>query len=170
MSENEEPDWLAELAKGGEVLRRQIEPIVQAAEQFVRDSRRAKTDGGPALPFAQRVALAVDAGLRELLPARMDADVRPVTLEASVVFPTPIVFTGSVALPPFRVSGQMAAEDPRGGHAERSIGQILALVLVAIVVSGLLAVPARDQAAVGYDLAVIGLGLTMALAIWNRGE
>jgi hypothetical protein len=67
MSEdNEEPDWLAELAKGSEALRRQVEPIVQSAEQFVRDARRAKADSGPALPFAQRVALAVDAGMREL--------------------------------------------------------------------------------------------------------
>lgn len=48
MSENEEPDWLAELAKGGEALRRQIEPIVHAAQQFVRDARRAKISGGPA--------------------------------------------------------------------------------------------------------------------------
>ena len=53
MSEDNEPDWLAELAKGGEALRRQIEPIVQAAEQFVRDSRQAKTTGGPALRFAR---------------------------------------------------------------------------------------------------------------------
>jgi hypothetical protein len=27
MSENKEPDWLGELAKGGEALRRQVEPI-----------------------------------------------------------------------------------------------------------------------------------------------
>ena len=45
MNENEEPDWLAELGKGGVALRRQIEPIVQAAEQFVNDARRAKTAG-----------------------------------------------------------------------------------------------------------------------------
>jgi hypothetical protein len=40
-----------------------------AAEQFVRDARRAKTSGRPALPFAEWVALAVDAGLRELRPS-----------------------------------------------------------------------------------------------------
>ena len=168
MSESEGPDWLAELAKGSEALRRQVEPIVQAAEQFVRDARRAKTSGGPALPFAQRVALAVDTGLRELLPARMDADVRPVTLEASVAFPVPIVFTGSVALPPLRVSGQVAAEDPRGGHAERSIGQILALVLVTIVASGLMGVQGPDRAAVDHYLAVISVALPIAVYVWNK--
>jgi hypothetical protein len=168
MNEENEPDWLAELAKGGEAVRRQVEPIVQAAEQFVRDARRAKTSGGPALPFAQRVALAVDAGLRELLPARMDADVRPVTLEVSIAFPTPIIFTGTVALTPLRVSGRLAAEDPRGGHAERSIGQILAIVLVVIATWRLLVVPEQDRAAVDHYLSVIGFGLTIALLIWNK--
>ena len=70
MSEDNEPDWRAELAKGGQALRRQVELILQAAEQFVRDARRAKGSGGPALPLPQRVALAVDVGVRELLPAR----------------------------------------------------------------------------------------------------
>ena len=168
MSEDVEPDWMAELAKGGEALRRQIEPIVQAAEQFARDSRRAKTNGGPALPFAQRVALAVDAGLSELLPARMDADVRPVTLEVSAAFPTPIVFTGSIVLPKMHISGQLAAGDLRGGHGEQSIGQILALVLVVIATWRLLVVPEQDRAAVDHYLSVIGFGLTIALLIWNK--
>jgi hypothetical protein len=79
MSEDNEPDWLAELAEGGEALRRQVEPIVQAADQFVRDARRAKASGGPALPFAQRLALAVDAGMRELLPSRKRPRRRPVS-------------------------------------------------------------------------------------------
>ena len=46
MSEDSEPDWLAELAKGGEALRRQVEPIVQAAEQFAPGA-------GPAAPRRQ---------------------------------------------------------------------------------------------------------------------
>jgi len=51
MSEDKEPDWLVELAKnpevlrrqidqGGEALRRQVEQIGRATEQFVRDARR----------------------------------------------------------------------------------------------------------------------------------
>jgi hypothetical protein len=77
MSESKEPDWPGELAKGGEGLRRQVEPIVQAAEQFVRDARRVKGRGGPALPFPQRVALAVDAGMRELLASAQAASHPP---------------------------------------------------------------------------------------------
>jgi hypothetical protein len=34
MSEDKEPDWLGELAKGGEAMRRQMESIVQSAEQL----------------------------------------------------------------------------------------------------------------------------------------
>jgi len=170
VSEDSEPDWLAELAKGGEALRRQVEPLVQAAEQFVRDSRRAKTSGGPALPFAQRVALAVDAGLRELLPARMDAIVHPATLETSVAFPAPTVITGSggVALPKMSLSGQGTVENPPSGQAERSVGQIFALVLVAVVAAGLLGVQGPDRAAVDHYLTVIGVALTIAVLIWNK--
>jgi len=130
VSEDDEPDWLAELAKGGEALRRQVEPIVQAAEQFVRDARRAKTSGGPALPFAQRVALAADAGIRELRPAPLHAVAHPVTPEVSVALPTAIAFSGSVALRPFRIAGQVTVEDRPSGLAAFSDGQIVFLVLV----------------------------------------
>jgi hypothetical protein len=143
MSENEEPDWLAELAKGGEALRRQVEPIVQAAEQFVRDARQAKaSDGGPALPFAQRVALAVDAGMRELLPTPVHAVVHPGTLSVSVSFPLPtITVSGSLPLPPARMVafGEVASASdslsverrgPGRSVAEFSDGQIVFLVLV----------------------------------------
>jgi hypothetical protein len=56
------------------------------------------------------------------------------------------------------------------GLAERSVGQILALVLVAIMTARLLAVPGPDQAAVGYDLTVLGDALTIALIIWNWNQ
>ena len=130
MSEEIEPDWLAELAMGGQALRAQLEPIVQAAQQFVRDARRAKASGRPALPFAQRVALAVDAGLRELLPARMDADVRPVTLEASVAFPAVIVASGGLVLSPVSIAGQGTVQDRRAVIA----GQVLVLLIVWLLV------------------------------------
>ena len=128
MNDDKEPDWLGELAKGGEALRRQVEPLVQAAEQFVRDARREKTTGGPALPFAQRVALAVG----ELLPTPLHAVVQPATLEVSVAIPTPTVITGSggVTLPKMRVSGQGTVENRRSGLAALSDGQIVFLVLV----------------------------------------
>jgi hypothetical protein len=140
MNEENEPDWLAELAKGSEALRRQVEPIVQAAEQFVRDARRAKADGGPALPFAQRVALAVDAGMRELLPTPVHAVAHPGTVSVSVPFPT-ITVSGSLALPPMRMVGlgdvgsasdslSIERRGPRRGLSELSDGEIVALVLV----------------------------------------
>ena len=135
MNENSEPDWLAALARSGEALRRQVEPIIQAAEQFVHDARRAKTNGGPVLPFAQRVALAVDAGMRELLPTPLHAVVHQETLELSVVFPTPTVITGSggLTLPRISIGGQGTVEDRRGWFAGMSAGQILAVVLVWLV-------------------------------------
>jgi hypothetical protein len=174
VSKSEEPDWLAELAKGGDAVRRQIEPIVQAAEQFVRDSRRAKTTGGPALPFAQRVALAVDAGVRELLPPSE----RHVVHHSNIIGTAAIVgmaavagkVTGTVglALPPMRFAGQGTVQEPPSGQAERSIGQILALVLVAIGTWRLLVVPEPDRAAVDHYLTVIGVALTIAVLIWNK--
>ncbi len=128
MNENNEPDWLAELAKGGEALRRQIKPIVQAAEQFVRDSRQAKTSGGPALPFAQRVALAVDAGIRELLPAR-EPVVHEVTLSTTVIGTASltgvgtVTARGSIALPQMGIAAQGTVEDRRGWLTGMTDGQ-----------------------------------------------
>jgi hypothetical protein len=136
MSEKNEPDWLAELANSGEALRRQVEPIVQAADQFVRDARRAKAGGGPALPFAQRLALAVDAGMREFVPA----DGRPVVHDVPLndggagVDRLAVVMTiagsGGVVLPKMGLSGQGAVGNRRSGLAALSDGQIVFLVLV----------------------------------------
>jgi hypothetical protein len=78
--------------------------------------------------------------------------------------------SGSVALRPMKVSGNLKAQDRRGRLAGMNDGQILALVLVALATCGLLAVPGRDQALVGYDLTVIGLALTVAVLIWNKGK
>jgi hypothetical protein len=174
VSKREEPDWLTELAKGGEELRRQIEPIVQAAEQFVRDSRRAKTTGGPPLPFVQRVALAVDAGVRELLPPSE----RHVVHHSNIIGTAAMVGlaavagtvagTVSLALPPMRFAGQGTVQEPLSGQAGRSIGQILALVLVAIVASGLLGLQGPDRAAVDHYLTVISVALPIAVYIWNK--
>jgi len=120
---------------GSEATRRQIEPIVQAAQQFVRDAHRARASYGPALPFAKRVALAVDAGIRELIPPR--EPVVHVTLSDTGAAASTLAMaglataSGSAAMPSVRV------------QAERSAGYILALVLLWLVV---LAVPAAVMA------------------------
>jgi hypothetical protein len=168
VNEDNEPDWLAELAKGGEALRRQIEALVQAAEQFAA--------GGPARPLARRITRAVDAGMSELLsatesPVVRDANVQGLAAKVSVIAGVGTVTTsGSVVLAPLRASGQFTIEDPPSGQAERGFGQLLALVLVAIMTARLLAVPGPDQAAVGYDLTVLGDALTIAWIIWNWNQ
>jgi hypothetical protein len=122
--------------QGSEALRRQVEPIVQAAEQFVRDARRAKTNGGPGLPFAQRLALAVDAGVRELVPAGERPVVHDVPLNdgGAAVDRLAVVMTitgsGGVVLPKVGLRGQGTAESHRSGLAALSDGQIVFLVLV----------------------------------------
>jgi hypothetical protein len=160
MSEDEEPDWLAELAKGGEALQREAMRIVRAAEQLAA--------GGHPRPLAQRITRAVDAAMRELLPAPE----RPVvqvaaglaTAAATALSPAVVTFSGSVALAPARVSGQVTVQEP--GLIERNIGRIFALVLLAIGTAGLLAVRVQDQAAVGFYAMVIFGALSLAFAIW----
>ena len=119
MSENEEPGWSAELV-----------PIVRAVDQFVRDARLAKASGGPSLPIVQRVALAADAAMREILPARLDANVQPATFEGSVAFPAVIVGSGGVMLSPIRISGQGTVQDRQAVIA----GQQLVIVILWLLV------------------------------------
>jgi hypothetical protein len=191
VSEDNEPDWSTQLAKGGEALRRQVEPIVKAAEQFVRDARRAKTSGGPALPFAQRVALAVDAGLHELLPSPeslvIDYAVYAQAATAAATAPSPTVnatatlagegtvtASGSVALPPMSFSGQGTVEDRRSGLAALSDGQIVFLVLVWLYAFVLpwfgAAVPPEFHAILSdhYATTAIALGITWRIIDKNK--
>jgi hypothetical protein len=93
-----------------------------------------------------------------------------VTLEVSVAIPTPTVITGSggVALPRMSFGGQGTVQNPRTGQTERRVGQILALVLVAIAAAGLLGVQGADRATVDHYLTVIGVALPIALLIWSK--
>jgi hypothetical protein len=160
VSEDGEPDWPAELA-------RQIEAVVRAAERFARAG-------------AWPVVRAVNAAMGELLPARLDANVQPATLEASATFPAEISGSFNITLSPPSIilfgeaggaSDRLTVEvvpDALSGQAERSVGQILAMVLVAIVASGLLGVQGPDRAAVDHYLTVIGVALTISVLIWTK--
>jgi hypothetical protein len=176
MSESKEPDWLAELAKGGEVVRREIRPLVQAAEQFVRDARRAKTSARPTLPFAQRVALAVDAGMRELLPPQKQPTFHQATAALTV---TPVMtavatVTASISLTmqPMRVYGQATVGNRPAGLAALSDGQILALVLVWLFAVALprmqAALPPDLQAILSNYYATVGLALIITWRIRDK--
>jgi hypothetical protein len=161
MSENEQPDWLAELAKGSDALRRQMESIVKAAEQLAAS--------GPTRPLARRITRAVGAGLREFASASepVDPDVTVTaglaTADAAAMAPT-ITAVGSLALPLIRFAGEVAVQQP--DLIERNIGRILALVLLAIGTAGLLGVYGPAQATVGYYAGVIFGALGLAVAIW----
>lgn len=168
VNEDSEPDWLAELAKGGEALRRQAESIVQAAEQFVSAARRAMTKGGPVPPFQQRVVRAVEASLRELRPVHRVAFYDTGAAVDTLTVVKTITGSGGVTLPPMSFSGQGAVENRRSGLAERSLGQILALVVVAIATSGLLGVQGPDRATVDHYLTVIAVALAIAWRICDK--
>ena len=180
MSEDNEPDWLAELAKGSEALRRQVEPIVQAAEQLVRDARRAKTSGVPALPFAQRVALAVDAGIRELLPAPESLAIncvvyaRVATATATVPSPTVNATATLAGEGTVTASGSVALPRMRTGLAAMSDGQIAALVLVWLYAFMLpwfgAALPPEFHAVLSDHYATIAIALAITWRIRDKSE
>lgn len=181
MSEANEPDWLTELAKntealrrqidqGGDALRRQVEQLGRAAEQFVRDARRATPGTGAVPPFQQRLVRAVDAAMRELVPPHQPvqhAMIFPamVTGQASFGVPTiTVTGSGSITMPKMGVAGEGMVQQP--DLIERNVGRILALVLVAIVMSGLLGVQGPDRATVDHWATIIGVALTIAVLIW----
>jgi hypothetical protein len=160
VSEDSKPDWSAELAKGGEALQREAMRIVQAAEKFAAS--------GPARPLARRIVRAVDAGIRELTAP--DSVLRYVTASDTVTVTDSIVsvrtITGSASFTlPWITAGEGAVQQP--DLIERNIGRIFALVLVAIVTSGLLGVQGPDRATVDHYLTVLSFALAIAVIIWT---
>jgi hypothetical protein len=66
------------------------------------------------------------------------------------------------------MSREGTVEEPAGGEAERSFGRILALVLVAIITSGLLGVQGPERAAMDHYLTVLSFALSIAMLIWTK--
>jgi len=145
----------------------------------VRDSHQAKASGAPALPFAQRVALAVDAGIRELLPAR-EPVVHEVTLSTTVIGTASltgvgtITARGSIALPRMGIAAQGTVEDRRGWLAGMTDGQKVAVVLVWLIAYALPLIQAalspEIQAVVSDSVATFGLALIITWRIRDNGK
>jgi hypothetical protein len=134
MSKDTEPDWLAELAKGGEALQREAMRLVKAAEELAAS--------GPARPLTRRIVRAVGASIRELAapePVAANVTVTAGLATASAVAMATAV--GSVVLPPMRFAGEGTVQEP--DLIVRTVGCIFALVLLWLVV---LAVPAAVAA------------------------
>jgi hypothetical protein len=197
-SGNKERDWAPEIAKASaamaqqmepmvqadRALRRQMEPIIQAAEvirrqmePLIRADQTLRRQMGsivraskqfPPGGLARQIAHAVGADMRDLpmVHQRTAALTVELTTNATAV----VTGSGSVALPAIRIDGHGTVENPQGGQAERSLGQILAVVLVIIAASGLLGVQGPDRAAVDHYLTVIGVALPIALLIWSKQD
>ncbi len=156
---------------GSEAGRRQIALIAEAAAQMARIGPWPKTGGG-ALPLPLRLAAAVDADMRDLLPAR-EPVVHQMTLATTVTGTADltgvgtVTGTGNVALPPMWASGQMTVKDRPKGLAALSDGGIVFLVLVwlyALVLPwfGSAALPPELHAMLtdGYATIAIALAIT----------
>jgi hypothetical protein len=154
VSEEKEPDWLAELTRGGEALQREAMRIVKAAEQFAASLS--------ARPFTRRIVRAVDVGIRQL--AAPEPVVHTVSGTANMTAAGTMTAVGNVVLVPMRIAGEGSVEEP--DLIERNVGRILALVLLAFGTAGLLGVQGPDRATVDHYLTVIGVALTIAVLIW----
>ena len=163
------------LIRGNEALRRQMEPLVRGAEQLARTTQWPKAASAIGLPLSLRVAFSVSAEMQAFARApgalRRDATITGVPgMVTAEAVPGTVTGTGELAMPPMGMSGQGTVEEPSSGHAERNIGQMLALVLVLIAASGLLGVQGPDRAAVDHYLTVISLALPIAVYIWNKNN
>lgn len=87
-----------------------------------------------------------------------------VTGTASLTGVGTITAVGSITLPPMRFAGEGMVQQP--DLIERNIGRILALVVLAIVTSGLLSVQGPDRATIDHWATIISAGLTIAVLIW----
>jgi hypothetical protein len=69
VNEYDVPDWLLKAAVETDALIRKVLPIVRAAQQYADEARAAQAAAGPSLLPGSEVALAMDAGMRELFAA-----------------------------------------------------------------------------------------------------
>jgi hypothetical protein len=164
MNEDREPDWLTE---GDEALRRQMRSLIETAvRQFAGTGCRA------ARQLTRAVTAALGAAISELSSAPEHPVVHQATASLAIgvaVSATGAVATsGSMALPPIGIGGQITVRNSSSGQAERRIGQVLVLLVLVIVVYKLWKVPERDQANVGYHLTVLELALPIAMLICSR--
>jgi hypothetical protein len=153
--------------------RQQIEQIVQAAQRFAHDIRWAGT--GVGLPFPLRVALTVDAGINELVPAARDVVVTSVPGMVKVEAPPgEVPVTGGFALPPTGFAGQGTVEKRTADLAALSDGQIVFLILVWLlaVVLPLLAtvLPPEAHEVLTDSYATFALALTVTGLITGKSE
>lgn len=161
VSNDQLPDWQAELAKGSEI-ERQAKELVQAALGF---------SAGPGRAFVMRLRRAAGAVLTELTqPVAVVVELPTFGTTVTAHPLALVVASGGIALPKIRFSGQGTVQNPADGHAERGIGQILGVMLVAIVTSGLMGIQGTAQAVVDHYLTVIGTLLPVAVYIWNKNN
>ena len=163
MSEDQEPDWRAELAKGSEALQRQVMRIVKAAEEMATS--------GPARPFTQRIVRAVGAGIREL--AAPEPVVHMVSGTAIMTGVGTITAVGNITLPKMQVYAEGTVGQP--DLIEHNVGRILALVVLWLAV---LAVPATvaamdlspkvEAALDAYDAILAALALEITFRILDK--
>lgn len=140
----------------------QIEPIVQAAKQFAITR--------PLTPFQLLLVRTADAALGDLMGRGPVANQRTASLVVTPTMTATATVTGRLDLTAQRApsTGHATVEKCPSGRAERSIGQILAVVLVTILACGLMGVQGPSQAVVDHYMTVIGTALTIAVLIWNK--
>jgi hypothetical protein len=141
MSDQEQPDWLAELAKGGEAVQRAAAELVESARQFAAT---------PGQPFTRRLVRAANAALGELFPAA-PADV-------------------NVAWPPGRFTLHAYATSVIvGGVVMTGTGSMAGVTFPAPTITATVTAPAPDEVRIGEIVAYILLAFS-AGACWRYGQ
>jgi len=113
MDENKLPPWLVSAARQVDAVIRQGMPIVRAAQQYAEESCASQAEAGRPLLSGRDVALAMDAGMRELLAAvrhqaeqKRGVSVELPTFNVTIAaLPVSVVVGGSAALAPMRAAG-----------------------------------------------------------------
>jgi hypothetical protein len=98
MNERDEPpEWLRQAAQNVDALINSAWPIIKAAQEYVDQARAAQAGAGPNLGSGAEIALALDAGMAELVATiRRQARPRHHTVSAHLAVPT-FVATAEVA-------------------------------------------------------------------------
>lgn len=153
-----------------------LAPLIHAAQQHLEDARREMTAAGPSLASGQELALAMDAGMKELLWSLcrriVYAPALPVAGAIGFAHPALVVYVTDTDTVTMTEDQTMAVQESRSPavhiDAMTVFLAILWLFLILLALGPLLGLSAEVQLIIGGLIANVSFGLTITFRVIDK--